>query len=262
MYDIFMADHSSFATIDRPKSSRRRWYKRWWGISIILIFIVCFILFAAFLLYVINIVYKIQSGRLTLEEFYGANNTITNSTSTSPQIPSLQNNDSLTLGSKEYKIQIVEFIDYECPGCSEAHKVIGQLIESEKYKNIISVRLRHFPLIQVHPNSIKAAMAVECANEQYQFRGMHDKLLENQKNLSDNYLKLYSVQLGLKSMQFSACLDSNQYAQNIESDYQAGMQLGVNVLPTFFIGEIKFEGVPQLAELESIIDVQLNKLSL
>ena len=234
-----------------------RWYRRWWGKGIIGLFSFCLIITLAFGFYVFNLARQIRKGNTSVLGSIVSNN--------SQSLPVQEPESELTssahpyIGAENPLVTIYEFIDYECPSCKEAETVINQLFSEKKIRENAQVVYYHFPIIQLHPNALKAALAAQCAYKQGKFEAMHKKLLENQENLSVPNLKLYSIQLDLDTVQFSQCLDSNEYGANINKDFNTGVSLGVSTAPTFFIGEKKIEGVPNIFDLKQRIDILLSE---
>ena len=76
-------------------------------------------------------------------------------------------------GSKDAKIKIMEYTDFECPYCNRAFPTIEALLT--KYGNQISLEYRSFPL-GFHADAQKAAEAALCAGEQGKFWELHDKM--------------------------------------------------------------------------------------
>lgn len=76
-------------------------------------------------------------------------------------------------GSREAKIKIIEYTDFECPYCNRSFPTIEALLT--KYGSSISLEYRSFPL-SFHANAQKAAEAVLCAGDQGKFWEMHDKM--------------------------------------------------------------------------------------
>src|SRR5687768_2894983 len=62
-------------------------------------------------------------------------------------------------GNPNGEVMILEYGDYECPYCAEAHDAIMQL--AELLGDRLCYAYRHFPLINKHPNAVSAAMAAE-----------------------------------------------------------------------------------------------------
>ena len=76
-------------------------------------------------------------------------------------------------GSKDAKVKIMEYTDFECPYCNRAFPTIEALLA--KYGDKISLEYRSFPL-PFHADAQKAAEAALCAGDQGKFWEMHDKM--------------------------------------------------------------------------------------
>lgn len=196
---------------------------------------------------------------LTLFNTYSiyANHTPTNiSSTTTTTVSKLQisSGDTPPRGPANAKVTIIEFSDFECPYCASAEPLIQQILNS--YPNDVKLYYRNFPLTQLHPDAMNAAMSAECANEQGKFWEMHDKLFANQQALGVINLKQYAKDVGLDTAQFNTCLDSNKYQSQITKDTQDGLAAGVGGTPSFFV-----DGIPvqSSAQFTQIITSELGK---
>jgi protein-disulfide isomerase len=103
-------------------------------------------------------------------------------------------------GPSTAPVVLIEYGDYECPHCLQAHQVVKQL-ERRLGDNLRFV-FRNFPLTAVHPHAELAAEAAEAAAAQGKFWEMHDLIFENQQALELDNLAEYANTLGLNSAQF------------------------------------------------------------
>jgi protein-disulfide isomerase len=92
-----------------------------------------------------------------------------------------------------------------------------------------------FPLEEVHPHALPAAMAAECAGGQDKFWSMHDLLYANQDHLAPKNLHGYAAQLGLDMARYTAEMDDEIYLQRVREHLRSGLDSGVRATPTFFI---------------------------
>ena len=81
-------------------------------------------------------------------------------------------------GNKDAKVVIIEYGDYQCPGCASAQSALKTV--SEKYKDTVAFVFRNFPLYSIHPNAFAAASFAEAAGLQGKYWEMHDKLYTTQ----------------------------------------------------------------------------------
>jgi protein-disulfide isomerase len=84
-----------------------------------------------------------------------------------------------TRGSKDAKVHIVEFSDFECPFCIRALPTVDKILK--EYQGKVKLSYLHFPLTQIHPNAQKAAEASLCAADQGKFWELHDKIFAVQQ---------------------------------------------------------------------------------
>lgn len=154
------------------------------------------------------------------------------------------------------KVTIVEFGDFQCPACGSAHPTVKQVLKD--YEGKVTFVWRHFPL-PMHKNATLAAIASEAAADQGKFWEMHTMLFDNQKdwgesNKAKETFVSYAEKLGLDTAKFSEALDKKFNAERIQSDQDAGIALGVNSTPTFFINGVKENGVLTYDEFKQKID--------
>src|SRR5215813_4391160 len=77
-------------------------------------------------------------------------------------------------GAQHAAVTIVEYGDFECPNCRQAQPAVKLLLE--RFDQRVRFVFRNFPLEDVHPHALAAALAAECASGQGQFWPMHDLL--------------------------------------------------------------------------------------
>lgn len=154
------------------------------------------------------------------------------------------------------KVTIVEFGDFQCPACGAAHPTVKQVLKD--YEGKVTFVWRHFPL-PMHKNAMLAAISSEAAGEQGKFWEMHSMLFDNQKeweesNDAKKIFVSYAEKLGLDIQKFSDALDKKFNAERIQADADAGIALGVNSTPTFFINGEQENGVLTYDEFKEKID--------
>ena len=98
-------------------------------------------------------------------------------------------------GPIDAPLAMVEYGDYQCPYCGEAHPIVRAI--QKHLGNRLCFAFRNFPLTNMHPHAEHAAEAAEAAGAQGHFWQMHDLLFENQDALDDESLAQYASSLGL-----------------------------------------------------------------
>ena len=143
-------------------------------------------------------------------------------------------------GKTDSKVVLMEYGDFQCPGCGAAYPSLKTI--SEKYKGQIAFVFRNFPLTSVHPNAKAAAAAAEAAGLQDKYWEMHNMLYENQsswENLSADkridYFAGYALQLGLDVSKFKKDVAGDAVNKKISYDQALGRKANVSATPTILI---------------------------
>ena len=65
---------------------------------------------------------------------------------------------------------VLEFSDYQCPFCARADSVLATMLDGRPE---LSVLVRQWPLVAIHPRAEEAARMAVCAARQGVFEGVH-----------------------------------------------------------------------------------------
>ena len=142
-------------------------------------------------------------------------------------------------GPIEAFVQIVEYVDFECSHCREAHEQLDAIrAEFPDFRLVV----RHFPITSSHPHAQATAEAAEAAGAQGKFWEMHDLLFDHQDRLSPDDLHSYAQQLGLDVERFDRDLAAHTYASRVKQSFRNGIGDGVNGTPTIFINGVRYDG--------------------
>ncbi len=136
-------------------------------------------------------------------------------------------------GPHDARLTLIEFGDFECPNCRQAAPAVKLLVA--KYSADLRFVWRQFPLEEVHPHALGAALAAEAAAGQRKFWPMHDLLLAHQDHLRAKQLRAYAEQLELDMSRYDAEIGDDVYLQRIREHQEDGHRAGVRATPGFFL---------------------------
>lgn len=142
-------------------------------------------------------------------------------------------------------IEVVEFADFQCPGCAVVAPILAGLAES----NEMTLVYRYFPLDSIHPNADRSARAAAAADRQGSFWAMSALLYARQdawKDLSgadaDAAFLAMAGELDLDTAQWQVAYGSLDTAAVVDADRQAATAMGLNSTPTLFVGRTQYTG--------------------
>lgn len=149
-------------------------------------------------------------------------------------------------GSTAQKVTLIEYGDYQCPGCGSLHPMLKEVVA--KYKDNLTFIFRNFPLTTIHPNALAAATAAEAAGMQGKYFEYHDVLYEAQQQWQEapvsnrtTLFQNYAKQLGLDINAFHTYLSSNQITDKINRDRSSASRFQVSSTPTLILDGQKLD---------------------
>jgi protein-disulfide isomerase len=158
--------------------------------------------------------------------------------------------DDHVLGDPAAPVTVLEYGDYECPYCAAAAPILRQLVEESDGR--IRLAFRNYPLADVHPYALTAALAAEAADAQGAFWPMHELLFTRQDRLDDAALRAYAEELGLDGS-LVVGEAAQPHADKVERDFAAGVAAGVPGTPTLYIDGQLFTGRMELGALRRAV---------
>ena len=155
------------------------------------------------------------------------------------------------------KVTFIEVSDFECPFCSKFHNDAYKKV-MEKYWDKIKFVFKNLPL-SFHKDAQKAAEAGLCANKQWKFWEMHDKMFENQKELSVASFKKWAWELWLNQADFDKCLDSWETANEVKAHADQAAAFWIQWTPWIFVNDKFVNWAYPFETFEKLIDAELAK---
>jgi protein-disulfide isomerase len=177
----------------------------------------------------------------------------------------LVHDDSLRVPSKNAKVQLVEFADFECPACAMLHPALKRILA--EYGDKIDYTFRVIP---IHQHSVLAASAVMAAREQGKFIQMNDIVFEHQDDWTaygktdaqiSAMFEQYAGQIGLDVAKYKSDLaaSNGKYKATIDKDAADAQSMGIYSTPTGIVnGKPLIRGVVTYEKLKAIIEAELN----
>lgn len=145
------------------------------------------------------------------------------------------------------QLALVEYGGFECPYCRSATPVIDEV--RRRLGDRLVFAFRHFPLAELHPYALSAAVAAEAAAMAGQFWPMHTRLLAgDEPRLRQDDLRGYAVEIGVDPE--TVVWPATQLVEDrVEADFNSGVRSGVRGTPTLFVNGFAYRGVVAVDEL-------------
>ncbi len=169
----------------------------------------------------------------------------------------LRTNTHLLSTATDNKVELVEFLDFECESCLAMYPIMERI--RAEYADRITFGVRYFP-IPSHTNSKLAARVVESAARQDKFVEMYQRMYETQQQWGESgqsqepLFRSFAQDLGLDMGRFDSDLGNPALAERVDQDFNEGIELGVQGTPTLFLNGTQLPTMPSYEELTSRIE--------
>jgi protein-disulfide isomerase len=155
-------------------------------------------------------------------------------------------------GNESAPLTLVEYGDYQCPHCGAAYPVIKKL--QAHFGNDLLFVFRNFPLAEIHPFAMTAALTAEASGLQKKFWAVHDVIFTYQHQLSAQQLLKWAKEAGVELYKLEKDMQSEIVTSKVESDFEGGIRSGVNGTPSFFINEQRYDGDYSFEHMRNALD--------
>jgi protein-disulfide isomerase len=164
------------------------------------------------------------------------------------------------MGDADAPVTLIEYSDFMCPFCERFHKETFPRLK-DNYIDTGKVRyiFVSYPALR-HPVTEPAANAAMCAGEQEQYYEYISKVFDNFNMLRGitrdptPELLTFAEQLGLNMNQFTSCVESDKYIDEVRENALNGSNRGVQATPTFFVNGVMVRGAQPYSVFEQYIE--------
>jgi protein-disulfide isomerase len=176
-----------------------------------------------------------------------------------------------TRGSKDAKVVVVNYDDFQCPFCSRMHSTLFPGILKEYGDRVLFI-YKDYPLAEIHPWATHAAVDANCLADQNNdaYWALADYLHANQHVVNaakgadaqfdavDRATLLAGQQHNVDVVKLHACVKA-QNEDAVKASLHEGDSIGVTATPTLFINGEQLDGALPVNELRAALDRALTQ---
>jgi protein-disulfide isomerase len=176
-----------------------------------------------------------------------------------------------TRGSKDAKVVVVNFDDFECPFCSRMHQTLFPELLKE-YGDRVEFVYKDYPLTEIHPWATHAAVDANCLaaqnNDAYWDFADHihanQREVSSEKGLDAQFAALDRLTLeqgqkhNLDQGKLQACVKGQNEAA-VKASMHEAEGVGVTATPTLFVNGQEMDGALPITEMRAALDHALQQ---
>ncbi|EQC51992.1 thioredoxin domain-containing protein [Bacteriovorax sp. DB6_IX] len=163
--------------------------------------------------------------------------------------------DELVRGTKDGKITIVEYSDFQCPFCARGMQTIKEILK--KYEGQVSFVYKHLPIDNIHPQARLASQyyeAIRIVGKEKAF-AFHDRILTEQNKIRHgaSYFDKVTKELGLDLKKVKKLVSSKEVNDRIKEDEKEAAKNGFSGTPGFLVEGVPVRGAYPIQHFDKII---------
>jgi protein-disulfide isomerase len=174
-------------------------------------------------------------------------------------------------GNPDAKVTVVSYDDFECPYCSQVHRTLFPLLLKE-YGDRVAFIYKDFPLSEIHPWAIHAAVDANCLSAQNtdaywdfaDYIHSNQQVVNQEKGREAQFAALDKTTLSegekfkVDPLKLQACV-KDQKNDAVMASVKEGEALGVTGTPTLFVNGQMLDGARPVADIRALFDSALKQ---
>ena len=175
-------------------------------------------------------------------------------------------------GNPNAKVVLVNFDDLECPYCSQTHRILFPELLKE-YGDRVAFVYKDFPLSEIHPWAIHAAVNANCLAAQSSdaywdfadYIHSNQQLINSEKGRDNQYAALERTSVTeagkfhLDTSKLQSCTKDPKSEAAVLASVKQGESLEVSGTPTMFVNGQMLDGARPASEIRATLDAALKR---
>jgi len=143
------------------------------------------------------------------------------------------------IGNPSAPITILEWGDYQCTYCYRFHESsLNTILDEYVITGKVNLVFKDFQLNG--PDSVLAAEASYCAEDQGKYWEYHDELYTNWGGertgwINQESLNQFATNVGLNHDKFNVCMNDHKYLSRVLDLEKFGRDVGIDATPSFLV---------------------------
>ncbi|MFW5990807.1 MAG: DsbA family protein [Candidatus Nanoarchaeia archaeon] len=150
-------------------------------------------------------------------------------------------------------ISLEFYTSYACQYCAETDSIMRNI--EEVYGDNVEVERIHYPYnLEIDYDMDRAAVCAEQAGDE---RNYSKRLYEAKKPIPKEDLVVIAGELGMNTTEFEQCMQDNETARTVLTDYKRALDKKINSIPKVYISGGILTGAKPAYYYEYLIDEEL-----
>jgi protein-disulfide isomerase len=142
--------------------------------------------------------------------------------------------DSFVAGNPNGDVTVVEFFDYRCGYCKQAHPTVSDVVKADGKIRLV---LKEFPILGADSVFASRAAIAVLQSQRPKYKAFHDALLETKEPLNEASVLRIAKAQGIDTDKLAAAMKNPDVEKVIRANHALAQNLSINGTPAFIIGD-------------------------
>jgi len=162
-----------------------------------------------------------------------------------------EDDHSFVGGNPDGDVTLVEFLDYRCGYCRQAHPIVGELLSSDGNIRLV---VKEFPILgEASDRASRFAIATKLVEGDEAYAALHDALMTMRGEMGTGPLTRLVGEMGFDAAAIAERAASADVTRIIEANHALARQMGINGTPSFIVGDRVLRGFLPLEGMEAVV---------
>jgi protein-disulfide isomerase len=162
-----------------------------------------------------------------------------------------QNADDFIGGNPDGDVTLVEFVDYRCGYCKQAHPEVAALLKADGNVRFV---LKEYPILgEQSVTAARFALAVKLIAGDAVYSEVHDRMMTLRGDFTEATLRKLAEDAGLVADEVLAKMSDPKVNEILNANHQLARALKIDGTPGFVLGEQLLRGYVPPAALAELL---------
>ncbi len=161
-----------------------------------------------------------------------------------------QDPQSPVVGNPKGDVTVIEFFDYRCPYCKQAHPMLAELLKSDPNVRLVYKELPVLGQDSLHASRISLAVFLEAPGK---YEALHNALYEFKGQITPDIVLAHVRELGLDLEKIQSRAQGADVTALIQKNIALAQKLGIEGTPAFVVGDSVIPGYVEGPQLQLAI---------
>jgi len=158
--------------------------------------------------------------------------------------------DSFVAGNPNGDVTVVEFFDYRCGYCKQAHPTVADVVKADGKIRLV---LKEFPILGADSVFASRAAIAVLQSQKAKYKAFHDAMFESKEPLTEASVLRIAKAQGIDTDKLAGAMKNPEVEKVIRANHALAQSLSISGTPAFIIGDELVPGAIPARQMSELV---------